>query len=117
VLDANAAVPAVFPALRDLPPEASNVVWLMLTDAGLELQAQIRDSERHARRIVAQFRLSFSVYRGSPTFESFITRLRLASPLFAELWNCDGSVGYRAAVHKNCRALAGRDDDEKGAVP
>jgi hypothetical protein len=101
VLAANDAVPAVFPALKDVSPEGSNVVWLMLTDAGRELQAQIRESREHARRIVAQFRLSYSVYRGSQAFETFIARLRHASPLFAVLWDSDSTVSYRAAVPKD----------------
>ncbi|MGH2347776.1 MAG: hypothetical protein ACRDG4_21310, partial [Chloroflexota bacterium] len=64
VVAAKTVTPAVFPTLKDLPSEHRNVVWLMLTDAGRDLQAQIRDSKAHACRIVAQFRQTYSLYRG-----------------------------------------------------
>jgi hypothetical protein len=97
----NRAALATFTSLRTLPPEDRNIVWLMMTDAGKQLRAQLRDSETHARWIVARFRRSHGLYLGSQRFDAFVERLRKASPRFVDLWDQNHNVGDDGETDKD----------------
>jgi transcriptional regulator with XRE-family HTH domain len=62
-----------------------NVVFDFFAEPQRRLE--IVDWERHARRIVAEFRASYGRHPDDPRFEPLIARCREISPQFALLWD------------------------------
>lgn len=88
----NRACAAVFGDFGAVPIAERNIIWLMFTDPGL--RTLIDEWERHARRVVAQFRVSFSHYPGDSWFRELIDRTLAASPEFRAWWP-EHDVRYR----------------------
>jgi transcriptional regulator with XRE-family HTH domain len=83
-------------AFPEIPPEERNVVWLIFTDDSRRL---LLDWERHAQRVLAQFRDASRYFVDDPWFPAFVDRLRRASPEFAAWWS-QHDVGRVQATFK-----------------
>lgn len=70
----------VFP---DIPPDERNVLWLIFTDGSRQ---RLLDWERHAQRVLAQFRDASRYFVDDPWFPAFVDRLQRRSPEFAAWW-------------------------------
>ncbi len=82
----NQAAVDVFGAFGNfhrMPPEERNILWLIFTDNSRSL---LVDWERHAKRLLAQFRDASRHFVNDPWFAPFIDKLKQASPEFTEWW-------------------------------
>jgi hypothetical protein len=68
----------------EIPPEERNVVWLIFTDGSRRL---LLDWERHAQRLLAQFRDASRFFVDDPWFPAFVDKLRRRNPEFAAWWS------------------------------
>jgi transcriptional regulator with XRE-family HTH domain len=80
-------------AFAEIPPEERNVVWLIFTDDSRRL---LLDWERHAQRVLAQFRDASRYFVDDPWFPAFVERLRKRSPEFAAWWSQHDVVRVQA---------------------
>jgi transcriptional regulator with XRE-family HTH domain len=79
--------PAAAKGFIDYGPLATglrNVVYDFFAEP--RRRVELVDWERHARRIVAEFRASYGRHSDDPRFEPLIARCREKSPEFARLW-------------------------------
>ena len=85
VLAWNAAAAELLTDFAKLPEEQRNILLYMLTDpAARQLFAEGWPAE--ARRMVAQFRLTYDLWAGDPAFVTLADTLRQASGEFAAWW-------------------------------
>jgi transcriptional regulator with XRE-family HTH domain len=70
--------------LDELPFEDRNALWLCFTNSAW--RAAMIDWEEGSRRMVAEFRASMAEHVAEPAWKCLVSRLRAASPEFAELW-------------------------------
>jgi transcriptional regulator with XRE-family HTH domain len=70
--------------LDKLPFEDRNALWLCFTNSAW--RAAMLDWEEGSRRMVAEFRASMAEHVAEPAWKCLVSRLRAASPEFAELW-------------------------------
>lgn len=92
ILGCNQAARAVFlDSAPALSPYEQNVVWLMF----IRMQGRILDWETHAKRVLAEFRVSWGAHVGESDFEELITDLCAASPPFAKWWEDRGLVAAK----------------------
>jgi transcriptional regulator with XRE-family HTH domain len=70
--------------LDDHPIEARNCMWLLFTDPAW--RKTIIDWDEAAIRMTANLRSLYGDHVTEPAWKSFVSRLRAASPEFAELW-------------------------------
>jgi transcriptional regulator with XRE-family HTH domain len=80
----NATYGHLIEDLDALPFEDRNCLWLYFTSPAW--RAAVLDWEAGARRMVAEFRAGMADHVGEPTWKCLVSRLRAASPEFAELW-------------------------------
>lgn len=92
VLSWNAAAAHGFIDYGSLTPDSRNVVYDFFAES--RRRVEIVDWERHARRIVGEFRASYGRHRDDPRFEPLIARCREVSPQFTLLRN-DHEVSER----------------------
>lgn len=85
VLRWNPAAAKGFIDYGPLTAEPPNLVYDFFAEPRRRLE--IVDWERHARRIVAEFRASYGRHPDDPRFEPLIARCRESSPHFALLWS------------------------------
>lgn len=102
----NEACRLVFRWQPGSDPSTRNVVWLTFMDpARRELMA---DWERHARHMVAKFRVDAARNIGDPAFDHLVGSLRAASPEFRKWWERH-EVGAAGAGRKELlHPVAGR---------
>lgn len=93
VLAWNRACSAVFGDFGAVPTEERNAVWLVFTSPAL--RALIDEWERHARRVLAQFRAGAGRYPGDPWFQELVDRTLAASASFRAWWPAQ-DVRHRA---------------------
>ena len=67
----------------EIPAEERNIVWLIFTDDSRHL---LLDWERHAQRVLAQFRDISRYFVDDPWYPAFVARLQRRSPEFAAWW-------------------------------
>jgi transcriptional regulator with XRE-family HTH domain len=70
--------------LSTIEPDRRNCMWLMFTDP--LWRSTVEDWEDASKRMVANLRGALADHVGEPGWKSFVSRLRAASPEFAELW-------------------------------
>ena len=70
--------------LDELPLEVRNCMWLLFTDPAW--RKAIVDWDDAAVRMTANLRGLYADHVHEPAWKSFVSRLRAASPEFAELW-------------------------------
>jgi transcriptional regulator with XRE-family HTH domain len=70
--------------MDSIPAERRNCMWLMFTEP--LWQRTVLDWEVASRRMVANLRVGMAEHVGEPGWKSFVSRLRAASPEFAEQW-------------------------------
>jgi transcriptional regulator with XRE-family HTH domain len=70
--------------LSTIAPERRNCMWLMFTDP--LWRTSVVDWDDASKRMVANLRVAMAEHVGEPGWKSFVSRLRAASPEFAELW-------------------------------
>ena len=70
-------------AFPEIPPEERNIVWLIFTDDSRHL---LLDWERHAQRVLAQFRDISRYFVDDPWYPAFVARLQRRSAEFAAWW-------------------------------
>jgi transcriptional regulator with XRE-family HTH domain len=70
--------------LDALPVEARNCMWLNFTHPAW--QAGLDDWEDSANRMVANLRWAMAEHVAEPAWKAFVSRLRSASPEFAQRW-------------------------------
>lgn len=91
-LDVFGAFGRSFP---EIPPEERNIVWLIFTDDSRRL---LLEWERHAQRVLAQFRDASRYFVDDPWFPAFVDRLRRRSREFAAWWSQHDVGRVQAAV-------------------
>lgn len=85
VLAWNAAATAIFTDFGRLAEEERNILAYMLTDPDArQLFGPTWAAE--AKRMVAQFRITYDLWAGDPAFLDLVARLRQRSPEFARWW-------------------------------
>ncbi|MFM9442003.1 helix-turn-helix transcriptional regulator [Streptomyces acidiscabies] len=79
-----------------------NALWRLFTAGDEECPLAFRDQELPV--MVATMRSAYGLHAGEPAWETFVTRLSEASPLFARLWKSGDVVepGRRVKVFRNC---------------
>jgi transcriptional regulator with XRE-family HTH domain len=70
--------------LDELPIQARNAMWLLFTDP--QWRKSIVEWGDAAARMTANLRGRYAEHVTEPSWKSFVSRLRAASPDFAELW-------------------------------
>ncbi|PZS33108.1 MAG: DNA-binding protein [Pseudonocardiales bacterium] len=70
--------------LDELPVEQRNCMWLLFTDPAW--RKAIVDWDDAAARMTANLRGLMADHVSEPSWKSFVSRLRVASPEFADLW-------------------------------
>ncbi|MFJ2995338.1 helix-turn-helix transcriptional regulator [Pandoraea sp. NPDC087047] len=102
VLAWNDAAADIFRGWLDVPgaPGTKNLLRYIFLDAGA--QTLIRDWERRARRVVAEFRAECSAYLDDSPVRALTDALQRESPVFAALWSQQDVVereGGRRGFH------------------
>lgn len=98
ILAWNQAYCRLFTDFEARPPSQRNLIRYVFTDAGL--RAMYMDWEGNARRLLAEFRLSFGLYAGEPRFVEIISELLYLSEEFAHWWT-DHQVHARGSGIKD----------------
>ncbi len=76
----------IFRDYGELPPEQRNLLRILLIDDET-YQADPRQYEAMARRVLSKFRVDYSQSPDNPAFEKLIEELAARSPIFRRLWN------------------------------
>lgn len=71
--------------LAEIPPAERNVLWLLFTNP--HWRARMPDWAAAARLSTASFRAQMAGHLGEEAWTGLVTRLRAASPEFAEIWD------------------------------
>ena len=106
ILAWNRAARLVWVDVAAIPEMERNLVWLLFGNA--QLSGMLGDAERHARRLIAQFRFSYGQNQDDPRFAQVIERCGAVSPRFRELWaghEVDDCAGGEVALQ---HPVAGR---------
>jgi transcriptional regulator with XRE-family HTH domain len=74
-----------FPDVTALPSEDRNCLWLMFMEPAW--RKVVVDWEEASSRMVAQYRAAMAEHVAEPAWKALISRLRGASPEFAEVWD------------------------------
>ncbi|KND29459.1 XRE family transcriptional regulator [Streptomyces acidiscabies] len=79
-----------------------NALWRLFTARDEECPLAFRDQELPV--MVATMRSAYGLHAGEPAWETFVTGLSEASPMFARLWKSGDVVepGRRVKVFRNC---------------
>jgi transcriptional regulator with XRE-family HTH domain len=109
----NAAELALFPDLARSSPDglavpdgaAPNLLELTFTDPDLAELMTDHDAELH--RLVAQFRLHWTEWRGDPGLDELVERLLATSPRFAELWGARDVAPFETTRRQFDHPVAG----------
>jgi transcriptional regulator with XRE-family HTH domain len=104
--------------LRDyekLPPGRRNLLRILLVEDD-EYQRDPVVYERMARRVLAKFRVDYSLATGDPAFEELIAELDAICPIFKRLWNSPEIAGRSEAVTSH-RHLGGMQFEHSSYVP
>jgi len=80
----NAMVSATFRDYAALPPNARNLLKILLTDP--LYQKDPADYDAMARRVLSKLRVDYSQAAGDPAFDALIEEMIRISPIFARLW-------------------------------
>lgn len=75
-----------------------NILWILFGSPGVK--SLIVDWERHARRVIGQFRLDYGWAREDVRFVSLVNELMQVSPEFSEWWASGLEVSARVSVFK-----------------
>lgn len=110
----NRAEAALFPKLAGWaadglavdPAAAPNLLELTFTDA--DLADLMSDHDAELRRLVAQFRLHWTDWRGDPGLDEVVERLLATSPRFAELWSDRDVAPFASTRRRFDHPVAGR---------
>jgi transcriptional regulator with XRE-family HTH domain len=70
--------------LDEVPLESRNSMWLLFTDP--QWRKSVVDWDDAAIRMTANLRSLYADHVSEPAWKSFVSRLRAASPEFADLW-------------------------------
>jgi transcriptional regulator with XRE-family HTH domain len=81
----NEAEARLFPGLRTLRSSVPNLLELVFLDP--DLARLMADHDEEQVRLVSQFRLHCTDWPDDPGIEALVARLRLSSPVFADLWD------------------------------
>ncbi len=81
-----------------MPEERRNILWIVFGAPGV--RSVIVDWERHARRVIGQFRLDYGWARKDARFVALVDELTEVSPEFAEWWAIGLEVSARMSVFK-----------------
>lgn len=85
ILAWNGPTCRLFTDFGAIPPRERNLVRYVFTDTGL--RRMYLDWEGNARRLLAEFRMSFGLYPGEARFVEIISELLEGSEAFAFWWN------------------------------
>jgi len=102
----NAGLTALFGDFSQASLDDRNVVWIVL---GIPQAKQlIVDWERHARRVLGQFRLDYGRALGDPQFTMLTDKLAAVSPEFRDWWSGPLDVQYKQRIFKDiCHPVMG----------
>lgn len=81
-----------------LPDARRNILWILFGTPGVK--TLIVDWERHARRVIGQFRLDYGWARNDERFVALVQELTQVSPEFAEWWASGLEVSTRTSIFK-----------------
>lgn len=93
----NRLAVAVFRDYDAIPPEQRNLLRILLVD---EMLYPV-DSELFqgmARRVIAKFRVDYSLYSEDPEFQQLIDELSRESEIFRETWSGSEVLGFSEAI-------------------
>ena len=96
----NRSFATLFPAVRALPVDERNLVWVMFANASA--RELVGDWEQEARRVLSQFRAEIVPLHEDAAVVALVDRLRAASAEFAQWWprhDVGGFESHRRAFH------------------
>ena len=98
ILAWNRSASLLFGGLEHIAREERNHIWQMFANPAV--RCSLVDWENHARRMIAEFRVSYGYFMEDAQFVTLIERLCAVSNLFREWWSRQDVVG-RANVYKD----------------
>lgn len=105
----NEALCVAFGDMEQLQGNQRNILWIMFGLPGT--RTLVVDWERHARRVLGQFRLDYDHSCGDPRFIALVNELAQVSPDFAALWAGPLEIQFKEVVYKQLsHATLGRLD-------
>ena len=102
----NDAEAALFPGLSTVTDEPPNLLELVFLDE--DLGKLMADHDEELVRLVSQFRLHCTDWPDDPQIAALVSRLRSASPRFAELWDAKDVAPFVTTRRVFDHARAGR---------
>lgn len=101
----NNAQDKLYPALKTMPVEDRNLVWVMFCQP--DARALIVDWHDRARSTLAEFRASSTLLYGDPLMTDLVARLEANSPEFAAWWPEHDVAGFHTRLRRYQHPRAG----------